>query len=352
MVLGISAAAVLASVGAALLPSPYIIDEPGPVFDTLGQTTVSDSSGGTSTVPVIEISGATTYPTSGSLNLLTVSQWGSPSDLPSAFQVLEGWASSSSRVIPIDEVYPPGTSSATEASENAAAMSQSQQAAVAAALTHLGYTVPVQLVVAGISDGSHAAGILQAGDIITAVNGVAVTTVDQILALAQDASDSNPLAVTFTRNGESQTASIAPITGDDGTKRIGVSVTSGYSFPISVTINLENVGGPSAGMMFALGIIDTLTPGDLTGGYSIAGTGTIAADGTVGAIGGIQQKMVSAARAGSTLFLAPADNCDDVVGHIPSGLSVVKVSTLDDALAAVSQYASTGSADSLPTCGS
>lgn len=346
VVIGFSIAALVAVLGVALLPSPYVIDVPGPVFDTLGQTKTASNT----TVPVIEVSGAQTYPTSGNLNLLTVSQWGSPTALPSAWQVLGGWISSSSRVMPIDEIYPPGTTNDSEAAVNSAAMVQSQQSAIAAALIHLGYSVPTQLVVAGVSDGSHAAGVLQQGDILTSVNGDQVTTVDEVLAKAKDASDANPLSVAYTRNGTSEVASIAPMTGDDGTKRIGVSVTMSYAFPIDVTINLQNVGGPSAGMMFALGIIDTLTPGDLTGGHSVAGTGTITSDGKVGAIGGIEQKMVAAANAGSTLFLAPADNCDSVVGHVPAGIAVVKVSTLDDALSAVTHYAATGSADGLPAC--
>ncbi len=348
----VSATAALAFIGVMTLPSPYVIDVPGPVFNTLGETTVTDSSGDQSTVPVIKVDGATTYPTSGDLNMLTVSQWGSPSALPSAFEVLQGWISGTSRVIPIDQAYPPGTTTESEATANAESMASSQQTAVAAALTHLGYKGSPELVVESISEGSHAQGVLVAGDVVTEVNGTAVSTVDQILALAAKASDADPLKVTFTRDGTKHTESIAPMTGEDGVKRLGVAVTISYSFPVSVTVNLENVGGPSAGMMFALGIIDTLTPGELTGGRSIAGTGTIDAEGKVGAIGGIQQKMVSAVRAGSTLFLAPSDNCDAVVGHIPAGLSVVKVSTLDEALTAVTQYASTGSANGLPVCGS
>ena len=92
-----------------------------------------------------------------------------------------------------------------------------------------------------------------------------------------------------------------------------------FKFPFDVKISLDKVGGPSAGMMFALGIVDTVTPGDLTGGKHVAGTGTITPDGAVGPIGGIGQKMVGARSGGATMFLAPAANCDDVVGHIPDG---------------------------------
>jgi PDZ domain-containing protein len=101
--------------------------------------------------------------------------------------------------------------------------------------------------------------------------------------------------------------------------------------------------------MFALGIIDLLTPGDLTGGQHIAGTGTMDATGTVGPIGGIQQKLVGARNAGAAYFLAPMDNCDEVRGHIPNGLTVVKIATLDGAESAVKAIAA-GQSSGLPSC--
>lgn len=328
------------------LPSPYVIDEPGPGFDTLG--TVQNSSD--EDVDVISIDGAQTYPTTGSLTMLTVSQWGTPSGEPSWLQVVGAWLDPAKTVIPIDEVYPPGTSEEDTAEENAQAMASSQQDAIAAALSHLGYTVGTTIVVSSVLSGSNAEGVLQVGDRITQVNGQAVSTAADVLAIAATASEESPLSVTYVRDGATNTVSIAPITSDSGQKQIGIGVTYVYTFPFDVTITLDNVGGPSAGMMFALGIIDKLTEGSLTGGYSIAGTGTIDESGTVGAIGGIRQKMVTAERAGAQFFLAPASNCDEVVGHVPSGLSVVSVSTLDDALDALQTISSMGSTEGLPTC--
>ncbi|NKF31482.1 ATP-dependent serine peptidase containing a PDZ domain protein, partial [Pseudomonas sp. BGM005] len=119
---------------------------------------------------------------------------------------------------------------------------------------------------------------------------------------------------------------------------------------IDVTLQLDNVGGPSAGMMFALGIVDTLTPGELNGGENIAGTGTIEADGTVGPIGGIRQKLYGARDAGAEFFLAPQSNCDEVTGHVPDGLTVISTGTLDDSLAALEVIADGGDVESLPTC--
>ena len=131
---------------------------------------------------------------------------------------------------------------------------------------------------------------------------------------------------------------------------LGVATTASFDFPFQVDIRIEDVGGPSAGMMFALGVIDKLTPGSLTGGRHVAGTGTICGDGTVGPIGGIRQKMVAASGAGATLFLAPQADCDEVAGHVPAGLDVVAVKTLSGALDALEQVRERGSAQGLPTC--
>ena len=131
---------------------------------------------------------------------------------------------------------------------------------------------------------------------------------------------------------------------------IGVGLRMDYDLPIDVTLNTGRVGGPSAGLMFSLAIYDVLTPGELTGGKNIAGTGTMQDDGSVGPIGGIRQKLVGAKRAGASYFLAPADNCDEVVGHVPDGLEVLKVATFDDGLAAANGIAK-GSVEGLPTCG-
>jgi PDZ domain-containing protein len=131
---------------------------------------------------------------------------------------------------------------------------------------------------------------------------------------------------------------------------IGVVISSEYDFPFDVTIQLDNVGGPSAGQMFALGIIDKLTPGSITGGENVAGTGTITAAGDVGAIGGIRQKMYGAKDAGADYFLAPESNCDEVTGHIPAGLTVFAIETLDDSLAALEAISTGADTSELPTC--
>jgi PDZ domain-containing protein len=133
------------------------------------------------------------------------------------------------------------------------------------------------------------------------------------------------------RAGKTLTVPVATKVSN-GTPVIGVEVVEQYKFPFTVSISVGNIGGPSAGMMFALGIIDKITPDNLTGGKFNAGTGEITAAGQVEPIGGIQQKMVGARSAGATIFLTPAANCADTVGAVPAGLRLVKVSTLSQAM--------------------
>jgi PDZ domain-containing protein len=140
------------------------------------------------------------------------------------------------------------------------------------------------------------------------------------------------VTLTVLRAGKTLTLKVAS-KSSDGTPVIGVEVQQEYTFPFTVKITVGNIGGPSAGMMFALGIIDKLTPDNLTGGKFIAGTGEITASGQVEPIGGIQQKMVGARSAGATIFLTPAGNCSDTAGAVPAGLRLVKVSTLSQAIA-------------------
>jgi len=149
-----------------------------------------------------------------------------------------------------------------------------------------------------------------------------------------------------------QKVSITTAASDDsGAKRaiVGISAGTDHTFPFTVDIKLADVGGPSAGLMFALGIYDKLTPGSLTGGRFVAGTGTIDDDGKVGPIGGIEMKTVGARSQGAQFFLTPADNCKAAASDTPSGLRLVKVDTIDDALAALDDIRS-GDTAALPKC--
>lgn len=340
--------ALLALLGMSFLPSPYVIERPGPVYNTLGD--VQDSDG--AEVPLISIPDAQTYPTDGSLDLLTVQVVGTPEQRLSWLDVALAWFDPTKAVVPIEQIYATGQTSEERSAENATLMVDSQEDATAAALTHLGYDVNPRLEVADIQAGSAVDGVLEIGDIIVSANGTAVSDT-QVLRQIINAGAGAPVQLAIERDGAAQTVEVTPKegTGDAaGVWQIGVSLRVDYRFPFDVTIQLNNVGGPSAGMMFALGMIDTLTPGELNGGAEVAGTGTIVADGTVGPIGGIRQKLWGAKDAGAEYFLAPSSNCDEVVGHVPDGLRVFSVSTLDDAVDVLDAISSGSDLDALATC--
>jgi len=330
------------------LPTAYVIQQPGPVFNTLGTAPSADGK----EVPLISVKGAKTYPTKGTLDMLTVQVVGSRERTPNWFELALAWFDPSRAVLPIDSVFPTGQTTQERNEESAAMMVDSQKEATAAALTHLGYDVHPKLSVYSLTDDSAAQGKLRKDDVIVAANGTAITDVDTLRRIVNDA-DGSAVTLTIERDGARQDVSVTPkklTTQGTTTWLLGVSLITDYDFPIDVTIQLNNVGGPSAGMMFALGIMDTLTPGQLNGGKSIAGTGTITADGTVGPIGGIRQKLYGAKEAGASYFLAPDSNCDEVVGHVPSGLRVFAVKKVDDSLAVLDALRSGGDLDALPTC--
>ena len=339
--------ALVGAVAFSLVPSPYVIERPGPVFNTLGTVTA-----GKKTVPMISIPTEQTYPTSGSLDLLTVNFVGNRSQLPNWFEVISAWFDPSQAVVPLDSVYPPGRSVKEADAVAAIQMSNSQKDAIAAALIHLGTSVPSVVSVAALVSKSPSSRVLKVGDTIATVHGVPVKDVTELRAAIADSGVGNPLTIGIRRGSDAREVSVVPelSAGANPVPIIGIEAAVDYQFPFTVSIELQNVGGPSAGQMFALGIIDKLTPGALTGGASIAGTGTITSAGAVGPIGGIRQKLYGASHAGAKWFLAPAGNCDEVVGHIPDGLRVLAVRTLDDSVAAVEAIGGRGDTRSLPTC--
>ena len=316
-------ATVVAIVVAVLIPVPYVILGPGPTLNTLGV-----SSG----QPVITITGHRTYSTSGHLNMVTVSYEGGPGTNMNIFQALRAWLDPSEAVVPESELFPAGQSAQQTQAQDTAEMAGSQQLATAAALTALHVPFQTEIGVVSTVPGYPASKALRAGDVIEAVDGKAVTGQNSLSSMITSHPAGSVLTLKVLRNGKTLTLPVASkVSG--GTPVIGVEVQEEYTFPFTVKITVGNIGGPSAGMMFALGIIDKLTSLDLTGGKFIAGTGEITAAGQVQPIGGIQQKMVGARAAGATIFLTPAGNCSDTTGAVPAGLQLVKVSTLSQAIA-------------------
>ncbi|MCJ1713172.1 PDZ domain-containing protein [Curtobacterium sp. VKM Ac-2922] len=345
--------AVVLAIVASVLPSPYVIELPGPVFNTIGtqqQGTGKDAK----QVELIQIDGRKTYPTSGALDMLTVSVEGTATQRPAWTSVIRALFTKSQAVVPASAIYPPGTTTEQVNQQDAADMTNSQQSAVAAAMIQQGIRVPTRLEVGTVGQGTAAQGTIRKGDVITAFDGTSLTTdadATTLRDLVAKHGTTSPATVTITRDGTSRDVQVTP-REQSGTPLLGVGVVERYDFPFDVSIKLQDVGGPSAGMMFALGIIDEITPGELNGGKHVAGTGTITADGQVGPIGGIRQKLYGAKAAGATVFLAPASNCDEVVGHVPDGLDVYAVKTLDQAVTDLQTVASGKSTAGLATCGS
>ena len=306
-----------------LVPVPYVILTPGPTLNTLG----TDSSG----KPLISITGHVTYKATGNLNMVTVSFEGGPGKVLNIYNALRGWLNPAEAVVPESELFPPGQTAQQTQSQDLEQMASSQELATAAALTELHIPYQTLVVVASTLPGYPASKSLKKGDVITAVNGQPVTGETSLTAMITSHPVGTVLQVEVQRSGTTMTVPVKSVSSN-GTPVIGISVDQQYKFPFTVDITVGNIGGPSAGMMFALGIIDKLTKDNLTGGKFIAGTGEITAAGQVGAIGGIQQKMVAARSAGATIFLTPAANCVNTAGAVPAGLRLVKVATLSQAV--------------------
>jgi Lon-like protease len=340
LTLGISVlATTLLVAGLAVMPAPYVVRSPGPTQDTLGEQKGHD---------LIQIEGAETFDSTGKLLLTTVSVAGGPGYPANFVQVVEGWAKPSQSVRPVEETFPRDVTKEETEKESQQEMVSSQETATVAALTELGYEVPATLTIQGAAEGTGAQGVVEAGDVITAANGTPIATYQDLIDEMASVDPGEDVALTVDRGGEAVDLTIT--TQEAGGKAIlGVFIDPAFDLPVDVSIQIEDIGGPSAGTMFALGIIDRLTPEDEANGEVIAGTGTMSVEGNVGPIGGIQQKMYGALKADAEWFLAPEANCDEVVGNVPEGLRVVKVATLDEARDAMVAIGA-GEGATLPTC--
>jgi PDZ domain-containing protein len=306
----------------ALLPVPYVAQVPGPTYNTLG-----DIDG----TAIISVTGREPNDTSGNLNLTTVGIPQRPLTLVGAVQ---GWFDDEVSVVPREQVYPSGQSVEETQQQNRQAFLTSEQAARGAALAELDY--PEKVVVQDLSDKSPSEGQLEPGDAIDAVNGVPTPDQDALTRALATIPPGSTVPIAYTRLG---TPGVGTVTtgaaAEGGGSALGVLVLQTPYAPFDVDIQVDDVGGPSAGLMLSLGIIDMVGGTDLTQGAVVAGTGTIGADGAVGPIGGIPLKMVSARDIGAELFLVPADNCAEALENAQPGLPMAKVATLDDALTAL-----------------
>ncbi|MFD3514248.1 PDZ domain-containing protein [Streptomyces sp. NPDC058657] len=336
-----------------LIKVPYSEMSPGPTVNTLGE------SGGE---PVLRISGHKTYPTTGHLNMTTVRVTGADYSM-NLVEAVTGWLAHDSVVVPHDTLYPDGKTEEQSSQENAEEFSQSQESAKVAALKALKIPVATRVVVASVVKGSPAEGKLHAGDVIKEVDGKKVGEPGDVSELVTRRKPGDKVVFTVVPTADAAAAEKAhkePTTTekvvvttkkaeDNGRAIVGIQAGTDHTFPFTIDIKLADVGGPSAGLMFSLGIVDKLTPGDMTGGKFVAGTGTIDEKGKVGPIGGIQMKTVGARKAGAEYFLTPAENCATAVTDVPDGLTLIKVSTLDDAIKSM-EAVGKGATAGLPKC--
>ncbi|MCW2538827.1 MAG: hypothetical protein JWN95_552 [Frankiales bacterium] len=299
---------------------PYVILSPGPTVNTLGQDSGQD---------IISVTGRPVSPTTGHLNLTTIEE---DTQDATVLAAIKGWLAHDEVVVPREAVIQPGLSQQQSSQQDAADFAQSQDSATAAAACELNY--PKGFGVLSVQSDSPNNGLLKPGDQFSSINGTAVTDYASLSKVLATLKAGQTIPAIVKRAGATVALQLKlqdPPAGST-TPRLGISVTEGCLLPFTVSLRLTGIGGPSAGLMFALGIIDKISTDDLTHGRFIAGTGEIEPSGKVDPIGGIQLKMIAARKAGATIFLAPAGNCSDVRGAIPAGLNVVKVASLHEAV--------------------
>jgi PDZ domain-containing protein len=327
VILGALITALLA-IGVMAAPLPYVVLKPGPTVNTLGSDNGKE---------VIQVTKASTSTSAGQLRLTTV---GVQPDVELVWAI-RGWFSKDQAVVPRELIYPPDQTEKQVEQQNKQEFTASQSSAVTVALRELGY--PVQTFVSAVTPGGSSVGKLQQGDVIASVDGIAVTSPDKLTQLVRAKPAGTTLTIAYTRAGVAGTARITTKADKSGDPpRIGVEIDKKQPHPFDVSIDLDQIGGPSAGLMFTLGIIDKLRPADLTGGKIIAGTGTIDDEGDVGPIGGIPQKLVGAKKAGAQIFLVPKDNCAEALTNTVPGLPMAEVATVGDALTALRTFTSGG----------
>lgn len=307
-----------------------VLYRPAKVHDTLGEIDGQ---------PVVHVEGLETYPTTGTLDFLTIIVDGGPRSRVTAWDWLMATFNPAVDIYDTEEVYPPDITADQIQEQNVQLMENSQLGAAVVALRAIGTDVPEQVKVGQIITGAPAADTLKVDDQIVKVDTTTIANPEDVRKALQEFAPGDKVPFTIVRDGKEQQIDVPTGESDPDPQDpqaeprtvIGVYLASDFDLPYEVTIDAGNVGGPSAGMMFSLAIYDKITPGPLTGGLNIAGTGTISSDGSVGGIGGIRQKMWAAKDADVDYFLAPAANCDEVVGRIPDGLKVAKVETFDQA---------------------
>lgn len=312
---------------AVLVQVPLVALGPGPTFDTLGEVNGK---------PVVSIVGRPTFPTSGHLNLTTVAV----TDGLTALTALRFWVDPRRELVPRAAIYPPGKTDEQIEQENTRQFTDSETKAEVAALSYL--KQPIKVVVDEMGATAPAASVLLVGDQLLSVDGTLVNSPGEVSELLTRTRPGQQVRIGYRRGDAAPTEGTVtvgarPPSPDGGAPDgpqgfLGIVPGASPIQPDEITISLGDIGGPSAGLAFALAVVDKLTPGELTGGRFVAGSGEIDAGGQVGRIGGIPLKMIAAREAGASVFLVPAGNCAEAGPSAPAGLQLIKVATLADAV--------------------
>jgi len=300
----------------------YLATSPGPVTEVHG---------------IIEVEGAETFEPEGELFFLTISR---PSDPLTLLELFEAWRDPAVDIVERDLVIPPGQTSDERRLQNLQLMMNSQEIAVAVALDRLGYEVAVVgtgALVVQVQEGSAGAGIVQEEDIIVGIDGTEIEFVQELIAEVRTNEVGDTVTLTLSRDNELQDVEVVlgESETDPGLPIIGIGVAdagAAFDFPFDVNIEAGAVGGSSAGMMLTLGVYNSLSPEDITGGRRIAGTGTINPEGDVGRIGGIKQKTIAAIGVGASHMLVPDGDFDQAFETADGKIEVVAITTIDEAL--------------------
>jgi PDZ domain-containing protein len=312
---------------AAYITVPYYTLGPGPAKDVSELVHVSG--------------GERVYPSAGNFFLTTVAVSTEP---VSIFEAFIGWLDPAVSVVPRTTVVRPGLTDEQQSQYNSLDMEESKYSALIAALHTTGFDTPAipGARVIGVAGGFPAEGKLKNGDLIIAVNGVAVRDVESAVRPIVSKPIGSKVTVTVLRNDRRITTEMrtvaSPIDGEEKHPVLGVRLAQAVKLPFDITIESENIGGPSAGLAFALTIVDVLTPEDLTRGHHVAVTGTIDPNGDVGPVGGVEFKVRAAEKEGADVFLAPAMEVAEA-RKAASHLKVIGVSTLAEALAQLRKLA-------------
>jgi Lon-like protease len=258
--------------------------------------------------------------------------------------VLESWfpfIRSGSTLVPAKLIVPPGTSDQAIRRADLREMSISQRVAAAVALHRLGYHVvarPAGVIVDYVEVGSHAVGKLEPADVIVSVDGKPTLTIASLRSAFSRIHPGETVTLGVRRGSQHLNLTLQTIADPRDKRRAIVGFTpdqaAAIHLPLRVQIDSGNVGGPSAGLAFALEVLEKLGR-NVDHGYRVAATGTVSLDGTVGEIGGVKQKTIGARQAKADVFLVPAGDNAAEARRYAHGLRIIAVQSFPQALRAL-----------------